>query len=411
MFTIKAKKTTETEVETKEAQDTRQPEFSRHDFGWESLASVEESRQNQLISEIYSIMNTGDDEKLEFIKREWSSLSEEGIDDALEARFNQAVHRYETRQERLEEAQNIKKQLILDAEALKDSSDWNKTSNALQELQKKWKEAGFAGEDIDQDLWEKFRGINDQFFDRRSSHYEKMSENRDEARTVKEALIVEVDALKDSEDWKQTSTDMRNLMTRWKQAGFAGREYEDELWERFNSARQFFYQKQREFFDSMRDTQSKAREIKEDVITRAEALVQAFHAETTREGMEALFEEWKAAGHSGRDHEEKLWNEFRAIQDDFYDRLKNRDVMQRQNREDEVSNDLETLEVRISALESINEKIAAKLSSLEGQLASNDSETLREEVAGLKANLEENEARLAEYQAEYAELDAELNKM
>ncbi|WZU02491.1 hypothetical protein MGH68_05915 [Erysipelothrix sp. D19-032] len=72
MFIINEEKLTQ--VEDKE-EETKQPGYSRNDFGWESLASVEESRQNQLISEVYSIMNTGDDEKLEFIKREWDSLS------------------------------------------------------------------------------------------------------------------------------------------------------------------------------------------------------------------------------------------------------------------------------------------------------------------------------------------------
>ncbi|CAM4241701.1 DUF349 domain-containing protein [Erysipelothrix aquatica] len=407
MFIINEEKLTQ--VEDKE-EETKQPGYSRNDFGWESLASVEESRQNQLISEVYSIMNTGDDEKLEFIKREWDSLSEEGIDAALETRFTQAIHRYETRQERLEEAQSIKHELIEKADKVKDSTDWNKTSTYLQELQNEWKEAGFAGQDIDQDLWEKFRAINDHFFDKRSKHYDQLTEDRKDTRALKEQLIVEAEALKDSTDWKKTSTDMRNLMTRWKQAGFAGREFEDELWERFNTARQYFYQQQRVFFDEMRETQGEARKAKEAIITRAEALVQSFHDATQRSEMEAMFEEWKQAGHSGREFEEKLWNEFRAIQDDFYDRFKNREQNRREATIADAENQIEDLDARISALESINDKIEAKLSSLEGQLASNDSDAIREEVAALKQTLADNNQKLDEYTQEYNKLDSQLNR-
>ena len=203
---------------------------------------------------------------------------------------------------------------------------------------------------------------------------------------------------------------MRNLMTRWKQAGFAGREFEDELWERFNTARQYFYQQQRVFFDEMRETQGEARKAKEAIITRAEALVQSFHDATQRSEMEAMFEEWKQAGHSGREFEEKLWNEFRAIQDDFYDRFKNREQNRREATIADAENQIEDLDARISALESINDKIEAKLSSLEGQLASNDSDAIREEVAALKQTLADNNQKLDEYTQEYNKLDSQLNR-
>lgn len=385
-------------------------EYSRHDFGWESFASVEESRQNQLISEIYSIMNTGDDDKLEFIKKEWQSLSEEGIDEALEERFNQAVHRYETRQERLTEAQTTKKRLIQEAEAVKQSTDWNKTATYLQKLQQDWKEAGFAGQDIDQDLWEKFRAINDVFFDRRSEHYANLADEREDTRKVKEELIERANAIKESEEWKKTSVAMRDLMTEWKQAGFAGREFEDDLWEKFNAARQYFYQKQREFFDAMREEQNKARIGKEEIIVKAEEVVKGFNLETKREEMETLFETWKQLGHSGRDFEEKLWNEFRAIQDDFYSALKTRDASIREDQIVDIESELETLEVRIDTLEGLNDKIEAKLSSLEGQLQTNESEELQEEYESLKVTLDDNRQKIDEYNETYNKLSSQADR-
>lgn len=375
--------------------------FKRNDFGWESLASVEESRQNQLISEVYSIMNTGDDAKLEFIKKEWNSLSEEGIDPALEERFTQAIHRYETRQERLEEAISAKKNLIQKAESIKNSTDWNITAAELQELQKEWKEAGFAGQELDQELWEKFRAINDYFFDRRSEYYDNLSVAREEAKGVKEALIEKIEKLKDSTDWKKTSVEIRDLMTEWKQAGFAGREHEDNLWERFNEARQYFYQKQREYFDGMRQLHDKARSLKLSIIDRAEKLLKDFNELTTRESMEDLFTEWKEAGHSGRDNEEKLWSQFRAIQDDFYAMIKDRGNRQRQEKLENAQAELDTLQVRMNALNSLNEKLELKISNLQNQYDLYQNETVLEELNGLKENLAENKVKLVEYQEQY----------
>lgn len=386
------------EIEEKvEVEDSPKPEISDHHFGWESLASVEESRQNQLISEVYSLMSTGDDLKLDFIKDEWNSLSAEGIDPKLEERFNHAIKLYETRQERIDEAQKIKKELIQEAEKVKDSKEWNKTATYLQELQGRWKEAGFAGQDIDQELWEKFRAINDVFFDSRSKHFENLAEAREETREVKEKLIEEAEALKDSTDWKKTSVEMRDLMTRWKDAGFAGRDYEDALWERFNESRQHFYENQRNFFEELRATHDEAKNKKAEIVASAEKVVESFNPQTVREEMDKLFEEWKTIGHSGREHEEKLWSQFKSLQDEFYFKIKNRDLKTAEERREELENEVELLEVRMSALENLNEKVKIKLTSLERQFEESDSEELAAEIAELKASYEENEKKLDEY--------------
>lgn len=401
--------------ETKETigveSETRKPQsYSRNDFGWESLASVEASRQHQLISEIYSIMTTGDDEKLAFIKKEWNSLSEEGIDAQLEARFNQAVARYETRQERLEEALEAKKALIAKAETFKHSKEWNKTAVVLQNLQKEWKEAGYAGQDLDQELWEKFRAINDYFFEERGKYYDTLTLQREKAIALKEALIAEVEALKDSTDWKETSVAIRDLMTRWKEAGFAGRDHEDALWDRFNASRQHFYTNQRQHFDDLRLVHDAARDAKKKIVEDAERIMQSFNESTQRESMEALFNEWKTIGHSGRENEEKLWNQFRAVQDEFYAALKNREANRRADVVNNAENELETLTVRIGALESLNEKLSLKIQSLQHQYEANGSEVTLEELNGLKANLEENESKLKTYRADYETYEAQLQR-
>lgn len=403
--------TTKNDTNFEENKVDNRPSYSRNEFSWENLASVEESRQQQLISEVYSIMNTGDDDRLSFIKKEWEKLSEDGIDPVLEEKFNQAVLRYETRQERLEEAVQAKQSLIEQAEALKKSTDWNKTAAKLQELQQQWKESGFAGHDTDQKLWEKFREINDYFFEKRSEHFNELTTLREKAKLTKEALIEEITTLKDSTDWKNTSVAIRDLMTKWKEAGFAGREHEDNLWEQFNEHRQHFYGKQREYFDSMRETHESAKKQKMDIIERAEVLVKDFNDETQRDSMEALFTEWKTVGHSGRDNEDRLWSQFRAIQDDFYGRIKNRGMLQRKETLENAENEIETLNVRIGVLENLNEKLSAKIEALQTQYESSHSELTQEEITGLQNNLEENKKKIEDYRKQVDNFERQLDAL
>lgn len=373
------------------------------DFTWESLASVEISTQNDLISEIYSLMSSGDNDRIEFIKKEWESLSAEGIDPKLESRFQDAIRKYENRFENMEKAQDLKKALIAKVEEIKNSDNWAKTADAMHKMQDEWKAAGFAGIDIDQDLWEKFSAAKNHFFDRRKQNYKDMKENHEKAAVIKEELIAKAQEIKDSTEWKETSDAMHGLMDEWKAAGFAGREVDQQLWERFNEARQVFYAAQKEYYDGLRSMYASAKTAKEGIIENAKALLNEPVGEETRLKYVALFENWKEIGSAGRKHEQKLWNEFKEIQDEFYNKLKNN---RRQDLEDKASmaqEDTERLEVRIQALEQLNEMIEIKLQGLRNNP---ETEEILAEITELETNKEDNSNKLSEY---YAQID-DLNK-
>ena len=58
---------------------------------------------------------------------------------------------------------------------------------------------------------------------------------------AKEALIKEAEKTSLSDDFKKATEKMTSLMDEWKASGNAGKKTDDELWERFNAARQKFY--------------------------------------------------------------------------------------------------------------------------------------------------------------------------
>ena len=59
--------------------------------------------------------------------------------------------------------------IIEQAEALKGSTDWKKTSDALIELQRQWKEIGAVPRKKSEQLWKRFRAACDAFFNERST--------------------------------------------------------------------------------------------------------------------------------------------------------------------------------------------------------------------------------------------------
>ena len=95
-------------------------------------------------------------------------------------------------------------------------------------------------------------------------------------------------------------------MTQWKLAGSAGREFEDDLWQQFNGARQAFYTRRNEFYENLHAIQNENYQAKLDIIEKAKAIeeTQNYSKENT-EAMKNLSQDWKAVGSCGKDKEDQ----------------------------------------------------------------------------------------------------------
>ena len=110
---------------------------------------------------------------------EWKALPriDRASDDALWHRFSAARTTYTRRRKsqfaeqaaKREVAKAAKEQIVLEARELATSTEWGPTAGAYRDLMTRWKAAGAAPRDIDDALWAEFRGIQDDFFNARSS--------------------------------------------------------------------------------------------------------------------------------------------------------------------------------------------------------------------------------------------------
>lgn len=140
----------------------------------------------------------------------------------------------------------------------------------------------------------------------------------------REAIVVEAEALaaKDpqSVQWKQASTQMEALFTRWKDHQQSGprlpKKQADDLWKRFRTARGTLDSNRRAFFAALDAEHKGAKQAKQALIAKAEALAPQGPA-----GIPAyrrLLDEWKAAGRAGKKVDDALWAAFKAAGDVLY---------------------------------------------------------------------------------------------
>jgi hypothetical protein len=120
------------------------------------------------------------------------------------------------------EAQSTKEELIAQAEALADSTDWTETANQLKELMAQWKAAPRASKDAEQRLWARFRAAQDGYFTRRSEFYSARDVEQKEQLQRRQELVTAAEALDVEADPRAAQAALREIQSKWNQGGRGG---------------------------------------------------------------------------------------------------------------------------------------------------------------------------------------------
>ena len=126
--------------------------------------------------------------------------------------------------------------IIEQAEALKDSTDWKKTSEALIELQKQWKEVGAVPRKKSEQLWKRFRAACDAFFNERDKQSKPENDFYGNLKS-KRALIAEIEAY-DPVDAEADAEAARSFAERWSAIGFVPFKEKEAVGAAYKSAMQ-----------------------------------------------------------------------------------------------------------------------------------------------------------------------------
>ncbi|WP_420123647.1 DUF349 domain-containing protein, partial [Nakamurella sp.] len=135
-----------------------------------------------------------------------------------------------------------------------------------------------------------------------------------------EDLCAEGEAQDDSTQWKSTGDRLKAIVEEWRTIRGIDRKTDDALWKRFAKARDTFTRRRGSHFAELDKQRGAAKEAKEELIKRAEALSESNEWGETAAKYRTLMDEWKATGRAPRDVEDALWGRFRAAQEKFFSR-------------------------------------------------------------------------------------------
>ena len=142
---------------------------------------------------------------------------------------------FKTMKEGMNENLEKKKALCEKAEALKDSTDWKTTADALTKLQKEWKTIGPVSKKYSDMVWKRFISACDYFFEQKNKATSSQRSIEMENMEKKKNIINQLGAIDESMDTDEAGTLVRELMKEWNSIGHVPFKEKDKLYKQYHS--------------------------------------------------------------------------------------------------------------------------------------------------------------------------------
>lgn len=134
-------------------------------------------------------------------------------------------------------AANLAKKIELceKAEALKDSTDWKATTDALVALQKEWKTVGPVVKKHSDAVWKRFIAACDAFFEEKKKQNVNIHSVEHENLKQKKEIIAQIKAIFEDENKDDAPAKVRQLMKQWQEVGHVPYKEKDKIYAEYKA--------------------------------------------------------------------------------------------------------------------------------------------------------------------------------
>ena len=235
----------------------------------------------------------------------------------------------------MDEHYEIRLKLVQQAEELaKTSEDWKETTQIFKNYNEDWKNAGYVDKERNDELWNRLETARAQFFERKHLHHEEQEKEMLRNLDLKMEIVEKAESLAASTQWKETTELFHNLLDEWKAVGRTMHDKNEELWNRFITAKNNFFENKKEHFELIQTEQLANYEVKLALVEKAEAIKGSEDWNKTAQEYADIMTQWKATGRVPVEKADELWNRMCAAKDYFFNAKRSHHEMVRVSLED-----------------------------------------------------------------------------
>ena len=197
------------------------------------------------------------------------------------------------------------------AQPAENANDYNKISDQLTELLKVWKTLGAAPPIVNEEIWTRFKGNLDKFFEKKKEFFSKVKEEQQNNYNQKLNLIIQAEGIAERTDWRAATDAIIALQQEWKKIGSTSRKHSEALWKRFRAACDKFFEAKAKYFGNVEENETENLRKKEDLIQRILDYEFSDDKNANLEALSAFQREWTEIGYVPRKEKDRIHAAYR----------------------------------------------------------------------------------------------------
>lgn len=160
---------------------------------------------------------------------------------ALDQFFAAKKEYYDQKAEEENHNLQLKTDLCIRAEALKDSTNWKRTTQELIQLQREWEKIGPVPRKDADAIWKRFRAACNEFFERKANHFKSIETLQEENLSKKEEILNQLENFEFSDNPDEDLNKVKQLQKQWFEIGPVAEQHQENIQKRYKQVVQKLY--------------------------------------------------------------------------------------------------------------------------------------------------------------------------
>jgi hypothetical protein len=220
-----------------------------------------------------------------------------------------------------------KLKIIERAEELAKDDNVNRAFRELQVLHKMWKEElGPVAKEHREAIWERFSEATKTIHDKRQAYYADLDKAYEKNLDRKNDIIAKIQEIADNKvsshgAWQKKIKEVEALREAFFNAGKVPLKVNEATWARFKDAVRQFNRGKNQFYKNLKKEQYENLQKKKELIKIAEENKDSDDFDVVTPLMKKIQNDWKKIGHVPRKDSDKVWKQFKAACNHYFDRI------------------------------------------------------------------------------------------
>ncbi|MDR1668218.1 MAG: DUF349 domain-containing protein [Bacteroidales bacterium] len=201
-------------------------------------------------------------------------------------------------------------------------TQWKNSAEEIIEIQKQWHAVGAVAKKDNDKINRHFQSLCDHFFEQKREFVGAMKIGQEQNLRLKQELCEQMEALKDSSDWKATTEEILRMQKKWKDIGSVPAKYRESVWKRFRAACDYFFERRSKYFSPIDGQYDENLKNKKELIQKIRDFKPSEQPEKDIEQLNRFQEEWNDTGAVPFKFMKPLYKEYRQALRQQFDTLK-----------------------------------------------------------------------------------------